>query len=85
MQAAEFATASGVTVAYTMRGTGDLKCCSGIDVDVDVADDDKDNLNEVIFGDSWFSSIKSTCQVWNRFKCCYDRFLKTNHSWFPKA
>ena len=83
MRAAEFATKSGVTAACRIRGARDSKRYVG--VGVGVGDDDEDDQNEVFFGDSWFSSVESTCQLWNRFKCCYAGILKTNHSQFPKA
>jgi hypothetical protein len=76
MRAAEYSAASGVTAACTMRGARDSKYCVG---------DDEDDTNEMFFGDSWFSSVETVCQLWNRFKCHYGGILKTNHSRFPKA
>ena len=82
MRSADFAVASGVTAACTMRGARDSKRYVR-----SVGDDeeDEDDPNEVFFGDSWFSSVETTCQLWNRFKCRYAGILKTNHSRFPKA
>jgi hypothetical protein len=82
MRAAEFAATSGVTAACTMRGARDSKRYVGYG---DVDEDDPNDPNEVFFGDSWFSSVETTCQLWNRFKCRYGGILKTNHSRFPKA
>jgi hypothetical protein len=39
----------------------------------------------MFFEDSWFSSIKTVCQLWNQFKCHNGGILKPNHSRFPKA
>ena len=83
----EFARASGVTAACTMRGARDSKRYipfGGDDDDYD-DDDDEDDPNEVFFGDSWFSSVETTCQLWNLFKCRYGGILKTNYSRFPKT
>ena len=77
MRAADYSASSGVTAACTMRGARDSKRYSG--------DDEEDDPNEVFFGDSWFSSVETVCQLWNRFKCRYGGILKTNHSRFPKA
>jgi hypothetical protein len=82
MRAAEFSAASGVTAACTMQqGARNSKGCVGVGDD----DDDEDDPNELFFGDSWFSSAETTCQLWNRFKCRYGGILKTNHTRFPKA
>jgi hypothetical protein len=81
MRAAEFAAGSGVTAACTMRGARDSKCY------VRFGDDegpDEDDPNEVFFGDSWFSSVETTCQLWSKFGCRHGGILKTNHSRFPK-
>jgi hypothetical protein len=77
MRASDYAAASGVTAACTMRGARDSKRYVG--------DDDEADPKEVFFGDSWFSSVESVCQLWNRFNCRYAGILKTNHSRFPKA
>jgi hypothetical protein len=77
MRASDYAATSGVTAACTMRGARASKRYVGDDEDADP--------NEVFFGDSWFSSVETVCQLWNRFKCRYGGILKTNHSRFPKA
>jgi hypothetical protein len=81
MRAAEFAAGSGVTAARTMRGARDSKryICFGDD-----EGPDEDDPNEVFFGDSWFSSVETTCQLWSKFRCRYGGILKTNHSRFPR-
>jgi hypothetical protein len=81
MRAAEFGAGSGVTAACTMRGARDSKRY------VRFGDDegpDEDDPNEVFFGDSWFSSVETTCQLWSKFGCRHGGILNSNHSRFPK-
>ena len=37
-----------------------------------------------MFGDSWFSSVEATCQLWTRCHVRYAGVVKTNHARFPK-
>jgi hypothetical protein len=41
-------------------------------------------MNQVFFGDSWFSSVETTCQLLSEFRCRCGGILKSNHSRFPK-
>ena len=75
MRAANYLAQHAVTAKCTIRAAEATKQHKG---------GGATDPNQVVFGDSWFSSVEAVCQLCVRSKLYYTGIVKTNHACFPK-
>jgi len=78
MRNAKYSMTHGVTAAVAIRGS------EATIPNVEEDDADRSHNPQFFYGDSWFSSVETTIQLWQKQKVNYVGVIKTNHSRFPK-